>query len=194
MGFALAEAARDRGAAVTLVAGPTSIGPPAVDDLVRVRSARDMHEAVMARSTAADVIIMAAAGADYTPAGGMAPGKIAKTGPMSLALDRTRDILTDLGSARADRSRPVLVGVAAQTGDPVPAAREKLHSKRVALIVANDVAAAGSGFVTETNQITLVSREGQEPLALQSKRDAADAVLDRVERLLAETPAAQASR
>jgi phosphopantothenoylcysteine decarboxylase/phosphopantothenate--cysteine ligase len=113
---------------------------------------------------------------------------------MSLALDRTRDILADLGAARADRARPVLVGFAAQTGDPVPPAKEKLRSKRVDLIVANDVAAAGSGFDTDTNQITLVSREGHEPLPLQSKRDAADAVLDRVERLLAATPAARASR
>ena len=101
MGFALAAAARHRGARVTLVVGPTRLEPPAVDEVVRVRSAAEMHEAVMAASSAADVVVMAAAVADYTPSAPSAD-KVAKTdGPMTLTLNRTRDILGDLGARRA---------------------------------------------------------------------------------------------
>jgi phosphopantothenoylcysteine decarboxylase/phosphopantothenate--cysteine ligase len=186
MGFALAEQAAARGARVTLVAGPTSIAPPSGVDVVRVRSARDMHAAVVARATDADIVVMAAAVADYTPACGAAPEKIQKGGPLTLHLERTADILADLGRSRAGRRYPVLVGFAAQTGDPVAEARRKLESKGVDLIVANDVTAPGAGFDVDTNQVTLVSRDlPDEALPLLSKRDVARLVLDRVERVLA---------
>jgi phosphopantothenoylcysteine decarboxylase/phosphopantothenate--cysteine ligase len=148
-----------------------------------------MHAAVMAHAAEADVVIMAAAVADYTPVGGAAAGKIEKGGALTLALERTPDILLDLGRARGDGARPVLIGFAAQTGDPVPAGRRKLAAKQVDLIVANDVTAPGAGFDVDTNQVTLVSRDGvDEALPLMSKRDVARRVLDRAEILLA-TPA-----
>jgi phosphopantothenoylcysteine decarboxylase/phosphopantothenate--cysteine ligase len=191
MGFAIAAAAQARGADVTLVAGPTTVEPPAVGEIVRVRSAREMHAAVTTRASRADVVVMAAAVADYTPAGGASSGKIEKGVALTLTLERTADILADLGAQRGDASRPVLVGFAAQTGDPVPAARRKLAAKRVDLIVANDVLAPGAGFDVETNHVTFVGPDGDEPLPLMSKSDVAGLLLDRVERLLAvPTPAA----
>jgi phosphopantothenoylcysteine decarboxylase/phosphopantothenate--cysteine ligase len=190
MGFAIAGAARARGAEVVLIAGPTTIAPPAVSEVVRVRSAREMHEAVMAHADRVDAIVMAAAVADYTPAGGAADRKIEKAGPKTLTLERTTDILADLGARRAGGARPVLVGFAAQTGDPVEQARRKLEQKRVDLIVANDVSAPGSGFDVDTNQVTFVTRESVDPLPLLSKADVAQAILDRVEGLLGRPAAA----
>lgn len=184
MGFAVAAEAHARGAEVILVAGPTSLQPPAVGRVVRIRSAREMHEAVTREWTGLDAVVMAAAVADYTPAGGAAARKMPKGGPVSLTLERTTDILADLGQRRGDAPRPVLVGFAAETGDPATRAVGKLAAKRVDLIVANDVSAEGSGFEVETNQVTLVSAEGAEPLPLMSKADVASAILDRVERLL----------
>ncbi|MFI5177796.1 MAG: bifunctional phosphopantothenoylcysteine decarboxylase/phosphopantothenate--cysteine ligase CoaBC [Vicinamibacterales bacterium] len=194
MGFAIAKEARDRGADVVLVAGPTSLAPPLVGEVVRVRSARDMHAAVLAHADRADAIIMAAAVADYAPAGGAAAQKIEKGGPLTLTLERTPDILADLGARRGDRARPILVGFAAATGDPTAAARRKLDVKRVDLIVANDVSAAGSGFDVQTNQVVLVSRDAVDPLPLMSKAAVAAVVLDRVERLLAAAAELSAAR
>ena len=194
MGFAIAEVAATRGAAVTLVAGPTTAEPPAGMDVVRVRSARDMHAAVMARVDRADVIIMAAAVADYTPAGGATSGKIDKGGPLTLTLERTPDILADLGAHRGDGRSPVLVGFAAQAGDPVPSARRKLDAKRVDLIVANDVSAPESGFDVTTNQVTFVTHDDVQPYPLLQKREVAAVLLDRVERLLAASVEAPAVR
>jgi phosphopantothenoylcysteine decarboxylase/phosphopantothenate--cysteine ligase len=191
MGFAVAEEARRRGATVTLVAGPTPIEPPAVHEVIRVRSAHDMHEAVLATASSADVIIMAAAVADFTPAR-IARDKIEKardTRNLELTLERTPDILASLGAARGRAARPVLVGFAAQTGDPVPAARRKLAEKRVDLVVANDVTQEGAGFDVNTNIVTLVDAGAAESLPLMSKKDVAAAILDRVERLLAAAPA-----
>jgi phosphopantothenoylcysteine decarboxylase/phosphopantothenate--cysteine ligase len=185
MGFAIAAAARARGADVTLVAGPTTIEPPMVGEIVRVRSAREMHEAVTSRASRADAVVMAAAVADYTLTGGASSGKIEKGGALTLTLERTADILAELGARRGDASRPVLIGFAAQAGDPVPAARRKLASKRVDLIVANDVLAPGAGFDVDTNQVTFVGPDDDEPLPLMSKAEVAGRLLDRLERLLA---------
>ena len=194
MGFALAAEARRRGASVTLVAGPTTVGPPPVDALVQVRSAAEMHEAVMRSAAAADVVIMAAAVADYTPAA-PARGKIAKTdAPMTLTLQRTPDILADLGSMRHDlgSGRPVLVGFAAETDDVIARAREKLARKKVDLIVANDVSQPDRGFEVETNAVVLIDAEGQQPVHLQSKQGVAGHILDRIESLLHTRAAATA--
>jgi len=184
MGFALADEATRRGAEVVLISGPTSVAPPPVSELVRVRSAREMHAAVMARASQTDVVIMAAAVADYTPAAGAAAAKIEKRGDLSVALERTPDILAELGARRSGADRPVLIGFAAQTGDPTTAARRKLDAKRVDLIVANDITAPGAGFDVETNQVTLISQDRTDALPLQSKADVATAVLDRVEQFL----------
>src|SRR5690606_17682868 len=188
MGFAVAAEARARGAHVTLVAGPTPVEPPAVDVLTRVRNAAEMQAAVVEHADHADIVVMAAAVADYTPAGGPVAAKIEKGGSITLQLERTDDILAELGRRRGGARRPVLVGFAAQTGDPVGPARRKLDQKRVDLVVANDVSEPGSGFDVDTNRVTLVARdEPDEALPLLSKQDVARALLDRAERLLSST-------
>ena len=194
MGFALAAEAHQRGARVTLVAGPTPLEPPAVETVVRVRSAFEMHEAVMQAAADADAVVMAAAVADYTPAQPM-PGKIAKgDGPMTLALQRTKDILADLGAMRAalGSARPVLVGFAAETEDVVARAREKRSRKQVDLVVANDVSRSDRGFDAPGNAVTIIGDEGEQQVPLQSKARVAAAILDRVEELLRARAAAPA--
>jgi len=185
MGFALATEAAARGAEVVLVAGPTALPAPEVGDVVRVRSAREMRAAVMAHADTSDIVIMAAAVADYTPKAGAGRAKIEKAGPLTLELERTPDILAELGAWRGEAPRPLLIGFAAQTGDPEEAARRKLTAKRVDLIVANDVSQPDAGFDVETNRVTLVSADGTRALPLLSKARVAHVVLDRVEELLA---------
>jgi phosphopantothenoylcysteine decarboxylase / phosphopantothenate---cysteine ligase len=187
MGYALAGEAARRGARVTLVSGPTRLDPPAVEQIVQVRSAAQMHEAVLSRAAACDVVIMAAAVADYTVA---EPDmrKIAKRDePLVLTLSRTRDILGDLGrmDGRVATGRPVLVGFAAETHDVIAHARQKLERKQADLIVANDVSMEGAGFDVATNAVTLVSREADYDVPLQHKTSVAARILDRVETLLA---------
>jgi phosphopantothenoylcysteine decarboxylase/phosphopantothenate--cysteine ligase len=187
MGVAIASEASRRGADVTLVLGPSSLELPPVKDVVRVRSAADMHAAVMARAKDADVVIMAAAVADYTPAAGAEPQKIAKTGEgLTLTLTKTRDILADLGRMRAEGGghRPLLVGFAAETHDVIAHAREKLTRKQIDLIVANDVARADAGFEVDTNAATLISHDDAVELPLQSKQEMAGRILDRVASML----------
>jgi len=185
MGFAIAAAAHARGANVTLVAGPTGIEPPATDEVIRVRRASEMHAAVMRAAGHADVVIMAAAVADYAPVS-PAADKIAKSDEtLTLTLQRTPDILADLGQASAKRSTPlVLVGFAAETGNPLARAREKRIRKNVDLMVANDVSAPGSGFDVDTNAVTIIGADEEQTLPLQSKARVADAILDRVEQLI----------
>lgn len=189
MGFALAAEAMRRGAQVHLVAGPTSVAPPEATSVTRVRTAAEMHRAVTAAVPDTDVVIMAAAVADYTPVGGAHAAKLEK-GPdasegLTLTLQRTVDILADLGRRRGANTSPLLVGFAAETGPAETRAAKKLNDKRVDLIVANDVSMDGAGFDVDTNQVTLVSAEGQDALPLMSKVDVARRILDRVEALLA---------
>jgi len=193
MGFAIAAAAHARGANVTLVAGPTSLEPPATDEVIRVRRALEMHAAVMRTAAHADVVIMAAAVADYAPVA-PAPEKIAKASdPLTLTLQRTPDILADLGQASAKRATPLLlVGFAAETGNLLAKAREKRVRKNVDLIVANDVTAPGAGFDVETNAVTIIGADQEQTLPLQSKARVAEAILDRVEQLLQTRTAAAA--
>ena len=190
MGFALAAEAARRGARVSLVAGPTTLTPPRADRVVHTRSAADMYAAVMEEAPSADVVIMAAAVADYTPAV-PADAKIAKTeGPLTLTLRRTPDILAELGNLRArlGGTRPVLVGFAAETEGLLEKARDKRTRKRVDLIVANDVSRSDRGFDSPTNAVTIVGADGDEDVPLQSKGDIAGVILDRIERLLAAQP------
>ncbi|MCC7416905.1 MAG: bifunctional phosphopantothenoylcysteine decarboxylase/phosphopantothenate--cysteine ligase CoaBC [Acidobacteria bacterium] len=190
MGFAIAAEAARRGAEVALVAGPTAIPPPPVGEVVRVRSAAEMHREVLARADDADVVIMAAAVADYAPAG-PAGQKMAKTdGPITLALRPTPDILAELGNRRVAAGRgPVLVGFAAETGDLLARAAAKRARKRADLIVANDVSRSDAGFDVDSNEVTIIGPDGAAPLPLQGKDRVAAAILDRVERMLAGTPA-----
>jgi phosphopantothenoylcysteine decarboxylase/phosphopantothenate--cysteine ligase len=185
MGYALAAEAARRGARVLLVSGPSSLEVPASVEIVRVRSAAEMHAAVMAQAGAADVCIMAAAVADYAPRL-RADGKIEKSdAPMALDLVRTRDILADLGAARTAGQGQVLIGFAAESGDPVVRAREKLVRKNVDMIVANDITRRDAGFDADTNAVTLVTGAGDEPVPLASKADVAGVILDRAATLLA---------
>lgn len=185
MGFAIAEEALVRGAHVTVIAGPTRLEPPATAAVVRVRSAAEMRDAVLAHGAGADLVVMAAAVADYTPAAGAAALKIPKgADTVSLELRKTADILAELARRRAQAPLPVLVGFAAETGDPLPRARQKLASKGVDLIVANDVGASDRGFDVETNAGTIVSANGEEPLELQSKAEMARVILDRAEAVI----------
>jgi phosphopantothenoylcysteine decarboxylase / phosphopantothenate---cysteine ligase len=186
MGFAIAAEARRRGALVTVIAGPARVEPPPVDSIVRVRSASEMHAAVMQAAADADVIVMAAAVADYTPVD-VASGKIAKTdAPMTLTLRRTPDILAELGAlpSRKAGGGPVLVGFAAETSDAVSKAAAKRKAKGVDLIVANEVSRSDAGFDVDTNAVTIVGDAGSEEIPLQSKAGIAAVLLDRVERIL----------
>jgi len=183
MGFAVAAEAVRRGAEVVLITGPAALDAPQVAELVRVRTAAQMHEAVMARAGSVHVVVMAAAVADYAPQ--RAPQKVPKASDtLTLVLHKTPDILADLGLRRRASAGPVLVGFAAETQDVVTRAREKREQKHADLIVANDVARSDSGFDVDTNAVTIVSADGAESLPLQSKDRVASEILDRVERLL----------
>jgi phosphopantothenoylcysteine decarboxylase/phosphopantothenate--cysteine ligase len=188
MGVAIADQAERRGAQVVLVLGPTALSPPAGVATLRVRSAAEMHEAVLREAAGADAVVMAAAVADYTPAGGAAAEKTKKTADdLTVRLVRTRDILADLGRQRGQAVRPVLVGFAAETEHVVARARSKLADKRVDLVVANDVSRADAGFEVETNAATLVEASREEVVPLQPKTELAARILDRIEALLAAT-------
>src|SRR5687767_14369888 len=185
MGYAIAAEASRRGADVVLVSGPTKLPPPAGVQLERVRSAADMARAITQHAQGADAVVMAAAVADYTPEAGAAARKIGKSDtPLTMTFTRTPDILAELGKARAGRGMPVLVGFAAETGDPRPRARQKLASKQVDLIVANDVSREDAGFDTETNAAVFISADGEVEHPLQLKTELASKILDRVEQLL----------
>ncbi len=185
MGYAIAAEAARRGARVVLVSGPSPLDPPAGVEVVRVRSASEMHSAVLAVAPGAEIVVMAAAVADYTPETGSAASKIEKAeAPLELRLVRTKDILADLGNLRRQGTRPVLIGFAAESGDPVPRGREKLHRKSVDLIVANDISRSDAGFDSDMNAATLISRDGDEPVPLGPKTMLAERILDRAEQLL----------
>jgi phosphopantothenoylcysteine decarboxylase / phosphopantothenate---cysteine ligase len=185
MGYAVAAEAVRRGARVVLVSGPSSLAPPAGVELVRVRSAEQMYTAVQQHAPDADIVVMAAAVADYAPER-RAPGKIEKAdAPLELALVRTPDILASLGKARAGTVRPVLIGFAAESGDPVERGRQKLIRKGADLIVANDISAEGSGFDSELNAASIISRDGVETFPLGPKSALAALILDRAEARLA---------
>ena len=190
MGYAVAAEALRRGAAVTLVTGPTHLTPPHGAEVVQVRSAADMHAAVMDRVPGRDVVIMAAAVADYTPSETSTQKVKKDDGPVTITLNRTKDILGELGRlpSRKQHRTPVLVGFAAETSDVVSYARKKLTEKGVDLIVANDVSRTDAGFDVDTNAVTLITAAGAEDVPLQAKSAVAAKILDRVEQFLAAIP------
>jgi len=192
MGYRVAEAARDRGARVILVSGPTALAAPSGIERVAVRSAEEMARAVGDRVGEAAVVVMAAAVADYRSAT-VSPTKVKKTaGPASLELVRTTDILRSLGQAKGERT---LVGFAAETDHVIENARKKLREKNLDLMVANDVSREGAGFGTETNAAVLLDRDGGEvKVPLGSKRALADAIWDRVIALRKRAPVGSAAR
>ena len=181
MGYAVAEAARDRGAVVVLIAGPTNLPDPAGIEVAHVQTAVQMKKAVLIAVAQADVLIMSAAVADYMPVN-QAVQKIKKAvagRKLTLELVETPDILAE---AEGDFLK---VGFAAETEDVLENATKKLHSKQLDLIVANDITAPDSGFGMDTNRVTIMSRdEKAERLPLMSKRNVADKILDRVMEML----------
>ena len=186
MGYRLAEAARDRGARVVLVSGPTALPRPAGVTFEAVRSAVEMKAAVDRHAAQATVVIAAAAVSDYRPAEA-SPSKLKKTdGPLRTEMVRTPDILKALGEAKGSR---LLVGFAAETVDLLANATKKLAAKNLDLIVANDVTAAGAGFGGETNAVVLLRRDGQRrDVPLASKREVAERILDEVVALRTAAP------
>lgn len=181
MGYALARMCRRRGAEVTLVSGKTNLEAPYGVTLVPVTSAQDMFEAVSSRAKEQDLIIKAAAVADYRPVT-VAENKIKKSpGDMSIALERTTDILAWLGEHRQEGQ--VLCGFAMETEHMVEHAKEKLTRKHVDMIAANNVKVAGAGFGTDTNVVTLITEDGVEELAKMSKEEVASRILDALLRL-----------
>jgi phosphopantothenoylcysteine decarboxylase/phosphopantothenate--cysteine ligase len=184
MGYAMAEAARDRGARVTLVSGPTKLPAPAGVETIQVRSTRDMYEAVMSRLSEVTVFIGCAAVADFRP---VAPAehKIKKQGrtKVTLELEPTEDIIATV-SADPNRNGRVVAGFAAESQTLLAYAEKKLREKNLDLIVANDIKRADAGFDAETNTATILKRDGSRvELPLQNKREMADRVLDEIIRL-----------
>jgi phosphopantothenoylcysteine decarboxylase/phosphopantothenate--cysteine ligase len=185
MGYAVAAEAVRRGARVVLVSGPSGLAPPAGTEMARVRSAEEMQAVVRRHAAEADIVVMAAAVADYMPER-RTPGKIEKrSDSLELSLVRTPDILTELGRVRGDAARPVLIGFAAESGDPIERGRQKLLRKRADLIVANDISAEGVGFESDLNAATLITRDRIEPFPTGPKTALAATILDRAESLLA---------
>lgn len=182
MGFALAKMAMLRGASVTLVSGPTSIKPPDFVNVISVRSAQDMFDAVTAEAVNADMIFMAAAVADYTPAEYCDEKMKKKDGELSIPLTRTHDILNHLGTHRKDGQ--VICGFSMETQNMVENSREKLLKKKVDMICANNLKQSGAGFGVDTNIITLITKTDTVELPLQSKEQAANAILDQATSML----------
>jgi phosphopantothenoylcysteine decarboxylase/phosphopantothenate--cysteine ligase len=177
MGFALARAARNRGAAVTLVTGPTSLPPPAGIACIRTETSSEMLGAVKEQiKSGATILVMAAAVADFAPARPSA-SKIGKKDLATLDLCKTEDIITAVAS---EKRRPFIVGFAAETGQDLDRAERKMKDKGMDMVIFNDVSATDAGFDVDTNRVVILDRAGKEELGLMSKDDVADAIFNRV--------------
>lgn len=183
MGVAIASAAWRRGAEVALVAGPISVPVPDGICVTRVESTAEMADAVGKELESADVLVMAAAPADFRPAKAAGKKIRKRDAPEAIALEPTPDILRTTTNRR--RKGTVVVGFALETGDAIRSGKAKLSEKALDLIVVNDAEEAGAGFAVDTNRVTLLHRDGrEEALPLLSKDEVADAILERVEALL----------
>ena len=178
MGYAIARAAARRGAEVTLVSGPVDLKAPMGVKLVPVVSAKDMFDAVTSVSLEQDAIIKAAAVADYRPTVVGAEKTKKSDGNMNIELERTDDILAWLGAHR--REGQVLCGFSMETQNMLENSRAKLVKKNVDMIVANSLRTAGAGFGTDTNIVTVITKDGAEELALMSKDQVAHELLNRI--------------
>ncbi|HKO62871.1 MAG TPA: bifunctional phosphopantothenoylcysteine decarboxylase/phosphopantothenate--cysteine ligase CoaBC [Pyrinomonadaceae bacterium] len=185
MGFAIAEMARVRGAEVTLVAGFTSVPAPDNIRVIRVNSAQEMHLAVLEKLPEASVFIASAAVADYRPANRSQQKMKKSQSSLTLQLERTPDILREVSAARRDGQ--LVIGFAAESENVLNNAKEKLQSKQLDAIVANDITRAGAGFDSEANEVTIISRDRKAPIyvPLMSKVNVANIILDEVVRLRA---------
>jgi len=182
MGYALAKVARRHGAQVTLITGPTNLSLPSVENIIKVRTAQEMHKAVIDNYKKSTVIIKAAAVADYRPKI-FVKEKIKKDNkPRAIELERNPDIIAEIGQ---NKKNIVLVGFAMETKNLLANAREKLKKKNMDLIVANSLREEGAGFQTDTNKITIIDREGDvQSLPVMTKIEAAEKILEKVEELL----------
>lgn len=178
MGYAIARAAMLRGADVTLVSGPVNLSPPPFVEVIPVRSAEDMFQAVTAASREQDAVIKAAAVADYTPLTVSEEKVKKKDGDLNIPLRRTRDILKYLGEHK--REGQFLCGFSMETENMLDNSREKLARKNVDMIVANNLKVSGAGFGTDTNVVTLITEDQVQELPLMSKEEVAHAILDRI--------------
>jgi len=176
MGYAIAKMAMLRGADVTLVSGPTSVEKPPFVEVVDIKSAQDMFEAVTSRCEQMDFIFKAAAVADYTPTDYADNKMKKKDGDLSIPLKRTQDILKYLGEHR--RADQVICGFSMETENMLENSQAKLKKKNVDMICANNLKVAGAGFGVDTNVITLITADGAEELPLLSKEEAANRILD----------------
>ena len=193
MGYALAEAAKARGAQVVLVTGPTGLPTPRGMEVVEVATAEEMLKALSSRLAWSTTVIMAAAVADFRPAHS-AVQKLKKEGRTGLTIDleRTTDILASLS---AQRTTQLMVGFAAETSDLIGHAKDKLTAKGLDLIVANDVTTLGGGFGSDWNAATLIDRQGAiTELPLMPKRTLADAILNLAHELLLTRQVSQAPK
>ena len=183
MGFRLAQAAWYRGADVRLISGPSSEEPPEGVACQRIETTADLERAVAAALPEADVLIMAAAPADYRPEQVNAVKRSRQHGPFTVELTPTADILLATRALRKPGS--LVVGFALETGDALPKGREKLERKLLDLIVVNDATEPGAGFEVDTNRVTIVAKDGSEwEVALASKASVAESILDRIEAAL----------
>jgi phosphopantothenoylcysteine decarboxylase/phosphopantothenate--cysteine ligase len=178
MGYAIAEAARDRGASVILISGPTAIAPPAGVTLISVQSASDMHKAVMDHMEGTQVVVMAAAVSDFKPTFS-SDRKIKKhEAPTMINLERTEDILSAVAKSPGKK---LLVGFAAETDNVLDNAIQKLRSKNLDMIVVNDLMKKGAGFGTDTNAVIIIDRAGvRAELPLMPKREIARRIIDKI--------------
>ena len=183
MGYELAKAAMLRGAEVTLVSGVTNLEPPMFVDYVQVKSAGDMFEAMKSRFLDNDIIIKAAAVADYKPKSYSDEKTKKKDGEMSIELDRTQHILTYQGDQR--REGQFYCGFSMETQNMLENSRVKLDKKNIDMVVANNLKIAGSGFGTDTNVVTMISKEEEIQLELLSKAEVAHKILDEILKLKA---------
>ena len=182
MGYAIATNAMLRGANVTLVSGPTNIKKPAFVEVVDIKSAQDMFEAVTSRAAQQDIIIKSAAVADYRPANVSDEKVKKKDGDMAIPLERTQDILKHLGENRKDGQ--IICGFSMETQNMLENSRDKLVRKNVDMICANNLKVAGAGFGVDTNVITIITNGNCLELPLQSKESAANAIIDQAIQLL----------
>lgn len=188
MGYALAQAALSRGADVTLITGPTSLPAPCGASVIEIETAAELERAALEEFESSDVAICAAAVADFRPPKA-AESKIKKNPgqtELTVVLERTPDVLAEMGKRKEGR---VLVGFAAETEDLIINASAKLRAKNCDMFVANDITLAGAGFEAETNVVTILSADGESAaLPLMSKRQVAEAILDRIAALLGSRP------
>jgi len=184
MGYALTRAAWRRGAEVTLVSGPTHLDPPKWIEVITVKTAEEMREAVLHNYRDKDVVIKAAAVSDYRPIRKAQEKEKKKGSPITVEMIPTPDILAELGKDKGDIT---LVGFAAETTDHVANAMDKIRKKNLDLIVVNDVSREDRGFAADSNEVRMIDREGnQEAVPLMSKEDVADRILDKIKWLRAE--------